>query len=437
MPVNKLDVAIYRKTHWVGEIKPEMDGREVTLSGWVWDIRDVGRIKFIVLRDREGMVQVTVKRSSVSEETWNVVSKLAKEDVISVKGVVKASKVARAGVEVEPIEVKLLNKANPLPIDIWGNVDETMLDLRLRYRVVDLKRRDNVMLFKAMSEVVRAMRNVLYGHGFIEVFTPKIIATSTEGGAELFPVQYFERTAYLAQSPQLYKEELTASLERVFEIGPAYRAEKHDTTYHVNEFISVDAEAAFMDYRDVMGVLEDVVIEAYRAAAPILSQMGREVKVPVKPFKVITYDEALSMLDKEGVKVKWGDDIPKEGLEKLSSLIKEPFFIIHFPTMLRAFYTKPIEGDETRSESFDLVIDGMEVTSGSTRIHDRKQLEEAMKARGLNPENFAMHLEAYDWGMPPHAGWGLGLYRLMMVMAKVRNIREVILFPRDRYRLTP
>ncbi len=432
-----LNVAIYRKTHWTSEVKPELDGKEVTLSGWVWEIRDVGRIKFIMLRDREGVVQVTVKRSSVNDETWDTVSKLSKEDVVSVRGIVRASKVAKTGVEVEPIEVKLLNKANPLPIDIWGNVDETMLDLRLRYRTVDLKRRSNVVLFKALSEVVRAMRATLYSHGFIEVFTPKIIATSTEGGAELFPVQYFERTAYLAQSPQLYKEELTASLERVFEIGPAYRAEKHDTTYHVNEFISVDAEAAFMNYRDVMGILEDVVVESYRATVGLLGQIGREVKVPSKPFKVITYDDALSMLDKEGIKVKWGDDVPKEGLEALSKLIGEPFFIIHFPTMLRAFYTKPIEGDESRSESFDLVIDGMEVTSGSTRIHDKKELENAMKARGLNPDNFSTHLEIYGWGMPPHAGWGLGLYRLMMVMAGVRNIREVILFPRDRYRLSP
>lgn len=426
-----------QKTHWTADIKPELDGREVTLAGWVWDVRDVGRIKFIILKDREGTVQVTVKRDSVSDDVWKAASSLNKEDVIMVRGIVKASRIARAGVEVEPIDIRLLNKASKMPIDIWGNVEETALDLRLRYRAVDLKRWENITTFKAMSEAVRAMRETLYGMGFVEVFTPKIIATSTEGGAELFVVQYFEKVAYLAQSPQLYKEELTASLERVFEIGPAYRAEKHDTTYHVNEFISVDIEAAFMDYRDVMGILEDVVVSAYDRVSRLLSRVGRELKVPKRPFKVITYDDALGILEKRGIKVQWGDDIPKAGLEALSSEIGEPFFVIHFPTMLRAFYTKPLDNDESRSESFDLVIDGMEVTSGSTRIHDRKMLEEAMRKRGLNPENFQTHLEVFDWGMPPHAGWGLGLYRLMMVMLKAKNIREVILFPRDRYRLIP
>lgn len=191
-------------------------------------------------------------------------------------------------------------KSKALPIDIWGSV-ETDLDTRLRYRSVDLKRPINSLIFRVESEVVHAIRDTLYGQGFIEVFTPpKIIVTSTEGGAELFTVQYFERVAYLAQSPQLYKEELTASLERIFEIAPAYRAEKHNTNYHLNEFISVDIEEAFANYTDVMAVLEDVIVNVYDRVNKMfgneLARYGIEIKIPRKPFRKITYDEALDIL---------------------------------------------------------------------------------------------------------------------------------------------
>nr|MCG2895428.1 OB-fold nucleic acid binding domain-containing protein [Vulcanisaeta sp.] len=255
-----------RKTHWTKDVRPELDGKEVVLAGWVWDVRDLGNIKFILLRDREGIVQLTVKRGSVTDNVWSVVSTLNREDAVVVRGVVKASRIAKAGVEVFPSEVYVVARSKPLPIDIWGSV-ATDLDTRLRFRSVDLKRPINLLIFRVESEVARVIRETLYSHGFIEVFTPKIIVTSTEGGAELFAVQYFERVAYLAQSPQLYKEELTASLERIFEIAPAYRAEKHNTNYHLNEFISVDIEEAFANYTDVMEVLEDVIVNVYGKVA--------------------------------------------------------------------------------------------------------------------------------------------------------------------------
>ncbi|BDR93163.1 aspartate--tRNA(Asn) ligase [Vulcanisaeta souniana] len=429
-----------RKTHWTKNITPELDGKEVVLAGWVWDIRDIGNIKFILLRDREGLIQLTVKRGTVPEEVWSTASSLNREDAIVVKGIVKSSRIAKAGVEVFPSEVHIVARSKALPIDIWGSV-ETDLDTRLKYRSVDLKRPLNSLIFKAGSEVTRAVRDSLYNHGFIEVFTPKIIVTSTEGGAELFTVQYFERVAYLAQSPQLYKEELTASLERIFEIAPAYRAEKHNTNYHLNEFISVDIEEAFANYMDVMEILEDVIINVYdrvnKAFNDELNKYGIEIKNPRKPFRRITYDEALDMLGKRGLKIDWGEDVPKNGMEILSEEIGEPFFIIHFPTDLRAFYTKPLDSDPRISESFDLVIGGLEIASGSSRVHVKEQLTEALRKRGLNPESFENHLMIYDYGMPPHAGWGMGLYRLLMVLLRRDNIREVVLYPRDRFRLEP
>ncbi len=429
-----------RKTHWTSDIKPELDGQEVTVCGWVWEIRDLGKVKFVVLRDREGFVQITFKKGTTPDELLELVKKLKKEDVIAVRGIVKASKIARSGVEIFPVEVQILNEAKSLPLDIWGEV-RSELGTRLRYRAADLKRPENLAIFKISSIVTKTIREVFYRHRFVEVFTPKIISTCTEGGADLFQVMYFERVAYLAQSPQLYKEQLTASLERVFEIGPAFRAEKHNTNYHLNEFISVDAEAAFMDYSDVMNILEEIICEVYRVVAEncqeLLKILNVDVKVPKRPFKRITYDEALDMLKRRGLEVKWGEDIPHAGLELLSEEIGEPFFIIDWPTDLRPFYTMPRSDDPKYSESFDLVINGIEIASGSTRIHIREKLEEEMRRRGLNPENFRFHLEVFDWGMPPHAGFGLGLYRLLMVLLNRSNIREVVLYPRDRFRLEP
>ncbi len=429
-----------KKTHLTSEIRPELDGQEVIVAGWVWEIRDLGKIKFVVLRDMDGFVQITFKRGEVPDELLDLVKTLRKEDVIAVRGVVKASKIARAGVEIVPREVQVLNRVKQLPLDIWGEV-ESELGTRLRYRAADLKRPENIAIFKISSTVTKTIREIFYKYNFVEVFTPKIIATCTEGGAELFVVQYFERTAYLAQSPQLYKEQLTASLERVFEIGPAFRAEKHNTTYHLNEFVSVDAEAAFMDYNDIMRILEDMIVSVYEAVvkscANLLNILRVNIEVPKKPFKKITYDEAVDLLRRRNVEVKPGDDIPQAGLEVLSEEIGEPFFIIDWPTDIRPFYTMPKEDDPSRSESFDLVIDGIEIASGSTRIHIREKLEEEMRKRGLNPESFRFHLEVFDWGMPPHAGFGLGLYRLLMVLLKRRNIREVVLYPRDRFRLEP
>ena len=429
-----------KKTHWTSDIRPDLDGQEVTVCGWVWEVRDIGKVKFVILRDRDGFVQITLKKGQVPDSLLELVKKLRKEDVIAVRGVVKASKIAKAGVEIIPQEIQILNECKSLPLDIWGEV-KSELGTRLRYRAADLKRPENLAIFKISSVVTKTIREVFYRHRFVEVFTPKIIATCTEGGAELFQVTYFERVAYLAQSPQLYKEQLTASLERVFEIGPAFRAEKHNTNYHLNEFISVDAEAAFMDYNDVMSILEEIVQEVYRVVSEqckdLLNILKVDVVVPKRPFRKITYDEALDLLKKRGLEVKWGEDIPHAGLQLLSEEIGEPFFIIDWPTELRPFYTMPREDDPKYSESFDLVIDGIEIASGSTRIHERAKLEEEMRKRGLNPENFQFHLEVFDWGMPPHAGFGLGLYRLLMVLLKRDNIREVVLYPRDRYRLEP
>jgi nondiscriminating aspartyl-tRNA synthetase len=426
-----------KKTHWTVEITPELHGKEVVVAGWVWELRDLGKIKFLVLRDREGFVQITLKAGRTPDQIFKTFSGLGREDVVVVRGVVEASKIAKRGVEIFPLELWVLNKAKPLPLDIWSEAAD--LATRLRWRSVDLKRPRNLAVFSLASRILKEMRNALDEERFVEVFTPKIIVTSTEGGAELFPVLYFERVAYLSQSPQLYKEQLTASLERVFEIGPAYRAEKHNTDYHLNEFISVDAEAAFMDYNDIMNILEKMM---RRVVAVVSEEGGKLAEVGITPAVTelqkiprVEYDEAIDKLRQLGYAVNWGDDLSVEMQKALMKFYGPVYFIVNFPAMLRPFYTKRREGD--RSESYDLIINGIEIASGATRIHRRDELEEEMKRRGLDPRLFESHLAVFDYGMPPHAGFGLGFNRLVAALLNLDNVRHATLYPRDRYRVEP
>lgn len=426
-----------KKTHWTSEITPELHGKEVVVAGWVWELRDIGKVKFLLLRDRKGFVQVTLKAGRTPDHVFKAFADLGREDVVVVRGVVEASRIAKRGVEVFPLDIWVLNKAKPLPLDVWS--ESADLPTRLKWRSVDLKRPRNLAVFSLASRILREIREALYGERFVEVFTPKIIVTSTEGGAELFPVLYFERVAYLSQSPQLYKEQLTASLERVFEIGPAYRAEKHNTDFHLNEFISVDAEAAFMNYNDIVDLLEKIVRRVVAAVAEEekrLAEVGiRPVATEVQGVPRVDYDDAVDRLRQLGYDVKWGDDLTVEMQKALMKFYGLIYFIVNFPASLRPFYTKRRGGD--KSESYDLIINGIEIASGATRIHKRDELEEEMRRRGLDPRLFESHLAVFDYGMPPHAGFGLGFNRLVTALLNLDNVRHATLYPRDRYRVEP
>jgi aspartyl-tRNA synthetase len=275
----------------------------------------------------------------------------------------------------------------------------------------------------------------------LEIHTPRIIASATEGGAELFSVDYFGQKAYLAQSPQLYKEELTLSFEKVFEVGPFFRAEESHTRRHLSEFTSVDIEAAFMNATDVMVLLEQVIHHACTVVkekcANELSVLGYKFDVPDIPFKRLTYDQVLEDLKKQDVTIQWGEDIPTEAFRVLGKLYPFFYFITDWPTHAKAFYIKPREDKPEVCEGFDLMWRYIELVSGGTRIAQKDQLIQRLQEKGLNPESFKCHLQAYDYGMPPHAGWGLGLERLTMILTGNKNIREVTLYPRDRVRLTP
>jgi len=431
----------WRRTHYSIDIKPEMDGKEITLFGWVQDIRDLGGIRFIIMQDREGTIQVTIPRKKVSSEVLSKSDVLQKRYSIGVRGFVKKTDMTPRGVEVVPKEIKIFSTAaSQLPIDITGKTPAN-LEARLDARALDLCHEENIAVFKIQHTAVEAIRDFLFEKGFVEVHTPRIIASATEGGAALFPVEYFDRKAFLAQSPQLYKEQLVMSLEKVFEVGPFFRAEESHTRRHLSEFVSIDIEQAFAYAEDVMQLLEQLMQNVCKVVnekcKKELTTLKHNVEVPELPFKRVTYEEVIEELKKEGIEIPWGEDIPTTALRTLGRIHPYFYFITDWPTQARSFYIQPKEDNPELTEGFDLMWRWIELVSGGTRISSKELLMKKLKEKGLSPESFKYHLQVFDYGMPPHAGWAIGLERLTMMLTGKKNIREVTLYPRDKFRLTP
>ena len=431
------------RTHYSTELGPENDGENVTVAGWVEDIRNLGSIAFVILRDRKGTLQITVLKKKQKEVFEKLVS-ISRESVVSVRGTCKANEKVRNGYEIIPEEVEVLSVANtPLPLGVVDKVDAE-LDTRLDNRFLDLRKSEKRAIFVIRDVLLQAVEEYLRKKGFVEVHTPKIIASSSEGGTDLFSVKYFEKDAFLAQSPQLYKQTLMATgLDRVFEIAWYFRAEEHNTRRHLNESTAIDVEMAFIkSEEDVMKILEGLVQNIWKRASEHeeeLTLLNVCINVPKTPFRRITYDEVIERLQEKKIDIKWGDDLGSEEEKALGEIMgKEGFdfyFITKYPLEAKPFYTMP-EGEKL-SRSFDLGCKGVEIASGSQRIHDPELLVERIKECNLNPKDFESYLKAFRYGMPPHGGFGMGIERLLMEMLNIKNIRECILFPRDRTRLTP
>ncbi len=417
----------------------EHDGEEVRVCGWVHDIRVLGRIAFIILRDRYGAVQLTLIRSIIGKDNFKKYTKLTRESVICARGKVQSTEQAKMGFEILPEDIEVLSEAEaPLPLGVADLVSADM-DTRIENRFLDLRKPEVLAVFEVRSSILQGIRDTLVSSGFMEVHTPKIVATATEGGTELFPVKYFEKDAYLNQSPQLYKQLLMgAGFDRVFEIAPAFRAEEHNTTRHLNEFISVDAELSFADDEDAMQVLERSIVNAIRyvveRSGKALETLGMEWKVPELPFRRVTYDEAVDTVSRK-MDMEWGEDFSTEALKVLGEELDDFYFITRWPLDIKPFYVMP--DGEKLSRAFDLMYRDKELSSGAQRNHVYSSLVEVMRSKGLNPESFEFYLRAFRYGMPPHSGWGLGLERLVMIISGVKNIRECVIFPRDRTRLVP
>lgn len=431
------------------EITSVLFGQQVTVGGWVQDLRNLGGISFLQLRDRDGVIQVTTLKKR-SKDLFDLVASLSRESVLLVTGTVKESKEARAGFEILPDSIVLLNKAEtPLPLGVIDKVGAD-LDTRLNNRFLDLRKEDIRAIFQVEAKAIEGIRGFLVSEGFVEVSTPKIVAAGAEGGSTLFPIKYFDSSAYLAQSPQLYKQNLMATgLDRVYEIAHAYRAEASDTIRHIAEFVSLDVEMAFIESsEDVMAVAEGIVVSSLEHvrdhAKDELQKLGVKIEQPMTPFPRVKYKEAVEIVKTAGLRIEHGDDLGTEGEKALGEVMKrekncELYFITEFPTSLKrgTFYAKRSDEDPETTGYFDLDYRGQEIVSGGQREHRYSILVEQMRENNLNLESFDFYLKAFRFGMPPHGGFGFGVERFVQKMLDLPNIREAVLYPRDRSRLVP
>ncbi len=433
-----MNVEHQHRRYYANEIPSLEEDRTAILRGWIEDIRPLGKITFVTIRDPTGLAQAVLNRNIVGEEVFNSANGASRQSIVEVAGKVKRSRSENVPKEVLAERFKVLSKSNPpFPIDPTGRVFSS-LDKRLDARALDLRNPKILSIFKIRHTVIKSMRQTFYDLNFVEVNTPKLIGQAAEGGANLFTLSYFGKKAYLAQSPQLYKEQLTMSLERVFEIAQYFRAEKSNTLRHVCEFTSLDMEAAYMDEFEAMDVAEEVVCRVIedvgRENQEELKTIGARLPRAARPFKKITYSEALKMLEGKR-EIRWGEDLETYDLRRIGRILKEFYFIYDWPNVIKPFYIE--KRDERVSKSFDLMYGYLELASGGRRVSDRNELERRLLEQKLDLGEFKPHLDTFEYGMPPHSGWGLGVDRLLMVITGQKNIRETIIYPRDPKRLTP
>ncbi|MCX7040838.1 MAG: aspartate--tRNA(Asn) ligase [Spirochaetes bacterium] len=412
-------------------------GGEVTLCGWVHRVRDLGKVSFVVLRDRTGMAQLV----------FDAKPAVTLESVVRVTGEAAANEKAPGGVEVRVRSLEVLSAAAPdLPFPVNQDPGKTSLESILDNRMISLRNPAILSIFRVQSTILKSFAAHLRGEGFSEIKTSKLIGTGTEGGTGLFAVDYFDTKVYLTQSPQLYKQAMIASgLERVFEIGPAYRAEKHDTPRHINEFVSLDVEMAFIENEQELMDLETRILAAIFTA--IREENGRDLEAwkasvpdPALCAKIprVSHDEAKEIVTKETGKKVY--EITPEGERALCEWAAkeagiEAVFVYAYPRKSRPFYTHPAENNRTRA--FDLLFRGLEVTSGGMRINRYDELVESAKAFGLDPSGLSDYLAIFRYGCPPHGGFAIGLERLTQKVMGLASVKEAALFPRDRKRTRP
>lgn len=411
-------------------------GKKVLIKGFAQEIRDLNNIKFVLVRDITGTVQAISLKKSTDPESHELVSKANQESSIQIEGEVQESKEAKQGYEIKIDRFQIINNAEPLPLDLSGKTN-TSIDTRLDYRFLDFKRQKIQAIFKIQNLILKSFREFFYEKGFIEMQPPCIIAAASEGGTDLFPVKYFEADAYLAQSPQLYKQMLACAIEKVVTITPVWRAEKHNTTRHINEIRQMDIEVAYSNQTQVMKYIEEVV--AY-IVKKIKSKCKQElellnVKLKVPKAVYLNYDEAIRK-----VGGKYGEDFTPEQERQLCAMYPGNIVFTHsWPADLKPFYimTKDAKSDAKYSEGFDALYLGVEISSGGQRIHLPELLIERLKAKGCDPKNFKSYVDSFRYGAPPHAGWSIGLERLTQQICGLDNVKEATMFPRDRDRLIP
>ncbi|MGB9987658.1 aspartate--tRNA(Asn) ligase [Salarchaeum japonicum] len=431
---------------YTGDVTPEMDGETVAVAGHVHELRDLGGLVFVIVRDRDSLLQAVFKEDR-EPELFEAAEDLGAEDVVRIEGEVTESGQAPGGVELVPESLDLIDEADaPLPLEISKDVDAD-LSTRLDNRGIDLRQPDVKAIFTLKSVLMDAMEDWFEQEGFVDVDTPLISKGGAEGGAELFPVVYYEEEAFLSQSPQLYKQILMASgFDKIYETGTAFRAEDFATSRHVSEIAMFDVELAYIeDHNDVMDVQEESLRYALEQvaehAAPELDELGVDLTVPDEDFPRVTFDEALDILEDEfGHFPDDPTDLDTKGEKLLGEYFEDQghpaFFVVGYPDE-KFYYMQNVEGDDIASRKFDLIYKGQELSSGGQRQHDVDAMREMMQAEGVDESNFEFYLNALSYGTPPHGGYGLGIDRLVQQVCELENIKEAILFPRDPNRLAP
>ncbi len=419
-------------------------GEEVTLQGWLSQMRRLRGLAFLILRDRSGTAQVVLRDPQEIER----VTALSHESVLAVTGLVTARGDGRPGVELQELSIDILAAAHePPPIDLFRPALELPLPTLLDYAPLSLRHPRRKAIFEIAAAAAHGFRATLRQQEFVEIHTPKLVAAATEGGANVFPVGYFERTAYLAQSPQFYKQMMVGVFERVFEVGPVFRAEPHDTPRHLNEYVSLDAEMGFVDdHRTVMAVLGAVVAGMLAAVQEQASGAVAllEAELPTLPHALpqLHFTDAQRLLHAVRQTGEEPLDLTPRDELALGAWAKKEFgsdflFIEGYPEASRPFYTHPDPERPGYTRGFDLLFRGMELVTGGQRLHRYQDYLDALSRRGIDPAPFAGYLQAFRFGMPPHGGFAIGLERFVARLLGIQNLREATLFPRDRTRLDP
>jgi nondiscriminating aspartyl-tRNA synthetase len=435
------------KRYYANEIQKSLDKQAVTLKGWVHDLRELGNLKFLLLRDDSGIVQVTIIKKNVNEEKFKAIGKVPKESVIEIQGQVSTSKEAPNGIEVIMSNFTVLSESKAvLPLDVTGKTP-VMSQQRFDYRTLDLRNPKNHALIQIESKIVEGINEFLTGQGFIQVFTPCIMGSASESGAEVFKIDYYGKKAFLRQDPQLHRQLTIASgFEKIYDLGPNWRAELSHTTKHLCEHRAIAAEMAFInDEQDIMRLQENLIVAIIKKVSheckEQLALLDIKLKVPETPFPELRFPKIYEILEKQGKNI-YGQDLDSEAEKILYEYVKkkyntEFYFFNRFPMKIKPFYVMHVDDDKEWARSVDLNFSGVELSSGGQREHRYDVLMQNIKEKGLNPENLEWFTKFFAYGVCPHGGFAIGIERFTKQLLKIENIKDVVLFPRDADRLMP
>ena len=435
------------RTHYTSELL-QHKGEEVTVAGWVDNVKELPNLRFIVIRDREGVSQVTVHKKNSPKEVIEASEKLNLQDVVAVTGLVLEKQVAKVGPEVQPKELRVLSRSEtPLPIDITGE-SETLLDTRLDWRPLDLRKPRNLAIFRIEAKVVEGMEEYLRLNGYLQVSTPAILGGLSEGGSEVFKLDYFGSPAFLRQDPQLHRQlAIAGGFDKIYDLGPNWRAESSHTPRHLCEHRVCAVEFGFLsDERDTERVEEALVahtlLKVAKECERELEILGVKVEIPSLPFPELKFPDVYEIIREQGKQIEFGQEIDREDEQILAKHVKEKtksefFFINRFPFNFKPFYVMRVQDDPQWARSVDLVYRGMELSSGGQRENSYERLMEQVRLKGMDENAISWFTDNFKYGVPPHGGFAIGIERTVMQMLGIENVREASLFPRTPERLRP